>query len=86
MARRNETVTVKNIQALRWAGPYSLVVATVDPRAAKDAPIPRSAECLIPKGQIDGSSKVKVPGDRGDFAIPRWLADDREFVHDGDEE
>lgn len=86
MSSRTEIVTVKHVVALRYAGPYSIIIATVDPKAPKGAPIPKAAEHMLPTKQIDGSSEVKKPGDRGDLVIPRWLADDRNLTHDGDEE
>lgn len=75
--RRSEPIHVLNMVALRTAG-RALVVARIDP-ARPTAPPPREAEVLIPVSEIDGSSKVKKPGDRGVLVIPHWLADDRRF-------
>lgn len=79
---RDEAVDVKNIRAIRWAG-STLVVAEFDPKAP-NAPVNTRDEVMIPKSQIDGTSKVQKPGDRGTLVIPQWLAVDREFI-DGDD-
>lgn len=79
---RDEAVDVKNIRAIRWAG-SALVVAEFDPKAP-NAPVNTRDEVMIPKSQIDGTSKVQKPGDRGTLVIPQWLAVDREFI-DGDD-
>ncbi len=79
---RNETVEVKNIRALRIAG-RALIVVQFDPKAPQK-PVDKRDEIMIPKQEIDSTSDVKVPGDKGMLAIPRWLAVDRNLIDEDD--
>ena len=79
---REEPVDVKNILARRAAG-QALVVVQFNPKDP-NAPVRPADEAMIPKSQIDASSAVQKPGDRGTLVIPRWLAVDRDLADEDD--
>lgn len=79
---RTDTVEIPNIRALRIAG-RALIVVEFDPKTP-NAKHDTRREVVIPRSEIDSTSNVKAPGDKGKLAIPKWLAVDREFI-DGDD-
>jgi hypothetical protein len=77
-----EPVDVKHVRCLREAGPKTVVVVPCDP--ATGANLSALHEVMIPRSQVDPSSEVKKPGDKGTLTIPRWLARDRKLIGEGE--